>query len=156
MCVNCCAKTSELGHTSYISVYCETKDQANLLQPPFLPPTYEVRWKVIFILGNVCLFIMWGGGGYPGHFPTGGGVGGGSYSILPDQGCTLIFPNTRGDPIPSQWGVLHLFQWGGVPPSGQWGYPGVPPWDWMGVPPHPSGLDGDTLIRRQSSRASTC
>ena len=30
----------------------------------FLPPAYVVRGKVIFILGNVCLFT-WGGGGGP-------------------------------------------------------------------------------------------
>ena len=32
----------------------------------FLPPAYVVRGKVIFILGNVCLFTLrGGGGGYP-------------------------------------------------------------------------------------------
>ena len=71
---------------------------------PYLPPAYVVRGKVIFILGNVCLFTIAGGEGYP----ISGLVAGG-----------------RGVPHPrSGW-------WGGTPSqvwSGGGGILGTPPW----------------------------
>ena len=94
-------------------------------------PAYEVRWEVIFILGNVCSPP----GGYPSQVRGGGTpaisqMGGtpsftmgstpsflmGESSIFPDgMGGTPILLN-RGTP-----GYLPL------PPSGQWGgYPRVP------------------------------
>ena len=46
-----------------------------IFSPFLLPPVYVVRGKVIFILGNVCLFTIAGGrGGYP--IPGLAGVGG--------------------------------------------------------------------------------
>ena len=37
----------------------------------YLPPAYVVRGKVIFILGNVCLFTFWGGGSQVSDFQVG-------------------------------------------------------------------------------------
>ena len=39
----------------------------------YLPPAYVVRGKVIFILGNVCLFTFGGGGSQVSDFRGGGG-----------------------------------------------------------------------------------
>ena len=62
-----------------------------------LPPAYVVRGKVIFILGNVCLFTF-GGGGVPHPYPSlsRGGVpdpaldGGGVPDPALDRGGTPI------------------------------------------------------------------
>ena len=79
----------------------------------FLPPAYVVRGKVIFILGNVCLFTI-GRGGYPIPGLDGGGEGG-----YPIPGLMVRVGGT-----PSQvWMV------GGYPIPGLMvgGYPGYPP-----------------------------
>ena len=80
---------------------------SNLHQEPemtYLPPAYEVRRKVIFILGNVCLSTFWGEG-VP---PLADGVGG----VPPSQVRTGKYPHpvlTRGS-MPSSHN-------GGVPPT---------------------------------------
>ena len=103
-----------------------------------LPPAYVVRGKVIFILENVCLFTIGGGGVYP--VP---GPGGGEYRIPGLDG------GGGGYPIPGlDRGVPHPAD-GGYPPDKDWmGYPlarmgwGTPPTrtGW-GTSPQ-QGLDG--------------
>ena len=97
--------------------------------PPFLPPTYEVRGKLIFILGNLCPYFG-GGGGCP-HLADGGGKG---YPHPSQQGGTPIFPNGeiplsflmgRGGTPSSPMGIPH--------PRLGLGYP-HPRSGWEGVP----------------------
>ena len=119
----------------------------------FLPPAYVVRGKVIFILGNVCLFTIAGGEGTPYQvwegYPTPGLDGGVSH------------------PWSGWWGVPHPRSgwWGGTPfqfwtggylfPGLDRGYPipglvggCTPNHDWMGYTPTmtgwgtPPSLDG--------------
>ena len=125
-----------------------------------LPPAYIVRGKVIFILGNICLFLI--GGGVP-HLRSGGCTSsqvGGGYPIpgldrgtpsqvwgrwypLPEMGL----PPQTWDRVPPDLGWGTPKTWDGVPPNLRWGTPqtwdGVPPdlrWGtpqtWDGVPPH--------------------
>ena len=114
----------------------------------FLPPAYVVRGKVIFILGNVSLFTIGGGRGYP--IPgLGGGVphlrsGWGRGVPCPRSGWGVPHPRsgqggTRGYP-PGQVWIVGGIQ--GMPPTIQiwpWGVPmtgwGTPHHDWMGTPP---------------------
>ena len=87
----------------------------------WLPTAYEVRRKVIFILGNVCL-STWG---VPPCFSMGAG---GTPSFL--KGGTPILP---GGGYPSRLMRNTPIQTdcvGGVP---------LPGWDWMGVPPTGTG-----------------
>ena len=80
----------------------------------FLPPAYVVRGKVIFILGNVCLFTLegggvprsrWGGsqaqvevGGVPGPGGTRSQVrGGGGYPVL-----------VKGKMFDTRFGLIHV------------------------------------------------
>ena len=127
----------------------------------YLPPAYVVRGKVIFILGNVCLFTIGGGGtlsqvwhwGYPiPGLMVGGGVpyprsDGGGYPIpglmvgwsTPSQvwWWGLGVPNPRS----GYWGVPHLRSDGGgypIPGLDGGGYPipglmvgGTPSQVWM-------------------------
>ena len=106
----------------------------------FLPPAYVVRGKVIFILGNVCLFTFeggvprsrwvggprsrWGGprsrlrwGGYPVSDPGGypvSGLGGG-YLVL-----------VKGKIFDTRFGLIHVqngkkfFVKGPSPPPSKW------------------------------------
>ena len=120
----------------------------------FLPPAYVVRGKVIFILGNVCLFtIGWGGGtpsqvwvctpsqvgGYPisglGGYPI-PGLDGGVPHPRSGQGVRVPHPRSGwGVGVPHSrtgWGVPH-------PRSGWEGYP-IPGLDGGGYPI--PGLDG--------------
>ena len=102
-----------------------------------LPPAYVVRGKVIFILGNVCLFTLWGWGGTPsqvwgvphpksglGGYPIPGLVGGVPH--LRSQG----YPGYPPDQV---W-MGSPWTWDGVPPK-TWDW--VPPWtwDWVPIPP---------------------
>ena len=64
---------------------------------PLLPPAYVVRGKVIFILGNVCLFTIGWGGGTPNS----------------DLGGGYPFPGLGGGGTPSQ-----VWTGGGYPISG--------------------------------------
>ena len=100
----------------------------------FLLPAYVVRGKVIFILGNVCLFTIGGGmpfkvwmGGTPFYVWVGG-----------------THPRYGWGGTPSQvWGGTPSQVWMGVPPT-MTGW-GTPHHDWIGYPPI-----------RQSSIVSTC
>ena len=56
-----------------------------------LPPAYEVRRKVIFILGNICLFTLVGAP----HPADGGGGGGGVQPSFP-MGGGYPFPGEDG------------------------------------------------------------
>ena len=102
----------------------------------FLLPAYVVRGKVIFILGNVCLFTI--GGGYPIQCLDGGGVprSMSGWGGTPSQVWVGGYPITGLGGIPSQ-------VWMGVPPT-MTGW-GTPHHDWIGYPPI-----------RQSSIVSTC
>ena len=60
----------------------------------YLPPAYVVRGKVIFILGNVCLFTIGGGGGYP---VPGLMVGGGGGYPIPGLMVGGGVPHPRSD-----------------------------------------------------------
>ena len=89
-----------------------------------LPPAYKVRWKVIFILANVCLFTI-GEGGYP--------------IKLTERGVPIQLTE-RGVPIQLMGGTPPIQDWmgyispcprlDGVPPS----HPRLD-----AVPRHPSG-----------------
>ena len=106
-------------------------------------PAYEVRGKIIFILGNVCLFTLAGGTPFPGQdggphpddgwgvlhsqIRTGGypipGLDGGGYPIpISGQEGYLIPGLDRGYSIPgpNRGRYLHAR-------SGRGGYPGVAP-----------------------------
>ena len=135
--------------------------------PVFLPPAYVVRGKVIFILGNVCLFtIGWGGGdpiwlmgrGVPNPRSRWGGV-----PHPADTGSTPSQVQAGGYPIQLMSGGGYPIQGPGggyqIPGPGR-GYPRVPllvqDWmgyppvqDWMGYPPpHCQILDGYPLCPR--------
>ena len=121
-----------------------------------LPPTYVVRGKVIFILGNVCLFTSGGGYPIPIH-PCPGGYpipihphpypslsGGGTQSNLgweggyPDPALDGGVPQPWTGGYPNLgWGVPHL--WGGTP-SHVW------------VPPQNS----KHLLRLRGGRCASC
>ena len=105
-----------------------------------LPPAYVVRGKVIFILGNVCLFtIGWGGDSIP-------GLGGGGYPV---SGVGEGYPvpgldggGYPGYPFGQDWmvgGYLGYPPWPVLDGGGR-GTPGTPHHDWMGYPP--PWLDG--------------
>ena len=85
----------------------------------FLTSAYEVRGKVMFVLGNVCLSIS-RGGGYP--------------HPADHEGYPL--PSQWGYPFPSWWreGVPHP-SWWGTPISGQDGGMYPHPRSGRGVPP---------------------
>ena len=127
----------------------------------FLPPAYEVRGKVIFILGNVCLFTIGGGGDSPsqvwvGRFPVPGLGGGYPIPGLDGEGGTWGTPwpglDGEGGGTPSQvwmergtWGTpCQVWMVGGTPHHDWMGYPptmtgwGTPHHDWMGHPPPPA------------------
>ena len=115
-----------------------------------LPSAYIVRGKVIFILGNVCLFTI--GGEVP-RSRSGWGVShprsrwgypipglSGGYPIQSLGGGTLS-QVWVGNPVPGLGRGIH--------PRSGWGYPGVPPtmtgWctlhhDWMGTPTRLDGI----------------
>ena len=146
----------EMGDCKHISL------PLNVRQP-FLPPAYVVRGKVIFILGNVCLFTIAGGGRGYSILGLGGtpsqvwwqGEGGvphprSSQGGTPSQvwsGVPWVPPSARV-PHPRSRGLPHLRStpdlgwgapktWMGYPPQTWEGVPLPPPrtWDW--VPPRP-------------------
>ena len=95
----------------------------------YLPPAYVVRGKVIFILGNVCLFTF---GGVPHPYPS-------------LSGGYPIQPWTGGYPNPALDGGVPAFQpWMGGYPNLGWGGTLIQPWTggtpiqpWMGGVPQP-------------------
>ena len=135
-----------------------------------LPPAYVVRGKVIFILGNVCLFTIAGGGtpsqvwwwgGTPSHVWTEGGY--------PISGLDWRVPHPRSGQggTPSQvWpgGTPYQVWLGGYPiPGLDRGYPipGLAPparsgggphprSDWGVYPPRPTMIGWGTLPSRPS------
>ena len=118
-----------------------------------LPPAYVVRGKVIFILGNVCLFTIGGGylvqglgGGYPvpglgGEVPhLGSGWGGVPHHRSGwREGGTPSQVQVGGTPSWVQMGVPHSAD-GGTPSRIRMG--GTPIQDWMGYPPSRPGMGG--------------
>ena len=122
---------------------CNCKEILKIL----LPPAYVVRGKVIFILGNVCLFTI-GEGGYPvpglgGEYPMPGlgggypitGLGGG----VPCPRSGEVHHPRSGSGVP--WGApLARSEWWGVPPPTTimtgWGTPTMTRWD---TPPQLAG-----------------
>ena len=120
-----------------------------------LPPTYVVRGKVIFILGNVCLFTI-GWGGYPipdlgGGYPIPGLDDGG---VPPCQvwmvGGTQGTMTGWGTPTMTGWGTppTIMTAWGTPQPSWLDGVPSPPHHhDWMGYPPFPTSI-ASTCYRR--------
>ena len=89
-----------------------------------LPPAYVVRGKVIFMLGNVCLFTISGWGGVP--HPRSGWWGG-----TPSQ--VWMVGGYLGYPQPGLDGGTQ-----GTPMTGL----GTPHHDWMGYPPFPPWVGG--------------
>ena len=98
---------------------------------------YELQGKVIFILGNVCLFTTGEGGTL-----ARSQIGGRGTPILLIRGGTPIWQmwgtpiQLIGEEYPRS--VLPCQDWMGVNPP-------PPPWDWMGVAPPLLGLDRGTL-----------
>ena len=129
-----------------------------LLSFLFLPPAYVVRGKVIFILGNVCLFtitgggypisgLVAGGGGYPipGLATGGGGVphprsgqGGGVPHPRSGQGEGVSWVPPLGPEMgypPARPGLGYPLDLDGVPPPNLGWH--TPPGPGTGYPPHP-------------------
>ena len=117
-----------------------TKVSPLLINVTLLPPAYVLQGKVIFILGNVCLFTI-GGVGTPsqvGGNPIPGWVGVPQvpphdwmgYAPRPEVG-TLTYLRWGTSPTPQTWD--------GYPPDLRWGTPetwdGIPPRPEMGYPP---------------------
>ena len=123
-----------------------------------LPPAYVVRGKVIFILGNVCLFTFWGGvsrsclgwGGTQSSLGRGGGV-----PIQPWMGGYPIsggggYPNLGGG-TPSPGGYPNLGR--GYPNLGRGATPSPGGYPISGYPPRNSK---HLLLQLRGGRCASC
>ena len=118
--------------------------------PTFLPPAYVVRGKVIFILGNVCLFTT-EGGGTPSPVP---GLGGTPSQVwwwggTPFQVWGVPYPRSACRGTPSQvllGGGTPFEVWPGEVPHPRYGWGEYPiPGLASGVP-HPRSGWGEYPI----------
>ena len=116
-----------------------------LEQLHLLPPAYVVRGKVIFILGNVCLFTF-GGGGYPIPIHPCPGRGGTRSSLGWGGGGGYLIQPWTGGGVPQPWmGGWYPIS-GGVPHPMSRGIPWVPP----------PARDSKHLLRLRGGRCASC